>query len=545
MLAQQDDILRSSLDQQIVHLRAETIRLLRQRNGLAPIARLPDEVLAEIFVASRDLVMNIYGRRAEGPLLDRLWSVLTHTCQAWRVVALHCPRLWSVIHFGTIQKFAWSHLMLARAHSSPLSITVDMARMMEAKREQTISEVTAHMSTIYDLSLSTGWSTVPEHLHPFLESCEATELKTLRIYNCRRIKNGKWTLPWHSLFGNFTPKLRSLIIQDSEIPWQAPLFHSPSVTSLTIEMGNARRIEATPLADLVKILSSLSRLEHLEVHHYWLITQSSSPLKKARLVHLRSVTLNAPEDQLAAILGRIDMPAAVILHLTIQRHPSVPNPLFPLAQAISDHCQTREAAGSEPMAGIHLVRMDDRHSPKWRLRAWEYTVVPGAKQTPGRIWLEVEVESTKASSVFELAQAWSLMFSCTNDLWLVGGSFDSLPHSEWSALFSVFPNVRTLRVVGMVDAVVSALYQDTLLVGRLPLPSLNDVALFDSHFVEGLTLQCWLEACAEHGSRFQSVSFLRCTHDLTVEADEDFRSGVVASVDNVFWGDLSSRPVCW
>jgi hypothetical protein len=64
MLAQQDDILRSSLDQQIVHLRAETIRLLRQRNGLAPIARLPDEVLAEIFVASRDLVMNIYGLRA-------------------------------------------------------------------------------------------------------------------------------------------------------------------------------------------------------------------------------------------------------------------------------------------------------------------------------------------------------------------------------------------------------------------------------------------------------------------------------------------------
>jgi hypothetical protein len=46
----------AELDKRIAASRAETYRLRRQRNTLAPISLLPAEILGHIFVAARDLV---------------------------------------------------------------------------------------------------------------------------------------------------------------------------------------------------------------------------------------------------------------------------------------------------------------------------------------------------------------------------------------------------------------------------------------------------------------------------------------------------------
>ncbi|KAI0066277.1 hypothetical protein BV25DRAFT_1797228, partial [Artomyces pyxidatus] len=81
-------------------------------NAFAPITRLPDEMLARIFGALRDMW------RPEGRSLG--WILVTHTSRRWRDVALAYPSLWAEINNDV--SFKWATEMLSRAKSAPLAI---------------------------------------------------------------------------------------------------------------------------------------------------------------------------------------------------------------------------------------------------------------------------------------------------------------------------------------------------------------------------------------------------------------------------------------
>ncbi|KAJ7844769.1 hypothetical protein B0H14DRAFT_2358444 [Mycena olivaceomarginata] len=59
---------------------------------LSPARRLPQDVMAEIFVAALPLDRNAIMSSAESPLL------LCHVCRTWRAIALSTPRLWASLH---------------------------------------------------------------------------------------------------------------------------------------------------------------------------------------------------------------------------------------------------------------------------------------------------------------------------------------------------------------------------------------------------------------------------------------------------------------
>jgi hypothetical protein len=73
--------------------RAQAIRLLSEANALAPVARLPVEVLGRILVFVRDAVAS------SGSYTDAHWTVVTLVCGLWNSVALRTPQFWSVISF--------------------------------------------------------------------------------------------------------------------------------------------------------------------------------------------------------------------------------------------------------------------------------------------------------------------------------------------------------------------------------------------------------------------------------------------------------------
>ena len=92
-------------------------------NELAPIARLPPELLSEIFI--QVALMNAHTLRAKHlPANRAAWNV-THVSHHWREVALNCPSLWSEIEISGSET---DHIreMLSRSKRASLNIVADM-----------------------------------------------------------------------------------------------------------------------------------------------------------------------------------------------------------------------------------------------------------------------------------------------------------------------------------------------------------------------------------------------------------------------------------
>ena len=79
---------------------------------LAPIRRLPVEILAEIFLLSVDC-------RLHSPL------DLMHVCRRWRAIVLTTPRIWSSLRLCTWTKTANVGFALKRTGASPLDVEID------------------------------------------------------------------------------------------------------------------------------------------------------------------------------------------------------------------------------------------------------------------------------------------------------------------------------------------------------------------------------------------------------------------------------------
>ncbi|KAF9474931.1 hypothetical protein BDN70DRAFT_814909, partial [Pholiota conissans] len=72
-------------------LMSSIMTLKARRNSLAPVSRLPAEILGIIFSLVQTREVNPNGKREGTPLQ---WLNVTYVCQYWRNVALDFPSLW-------------------------------------------------------------------------------------------------------------------------------------------------------------------------------------------------------------------------------------------------------------------------------------------------------------------------------------------------------------------------------------------------------------------------------------------------------------------
>jgi len=109
---------------------AQSIRALKsRRNALAPISRLPLEILAAIFFL---LSSSAWDDRDEAGYLA--WIRVTHVCGRWRDTALNLPCLWSHISFTKLTPAAVAEI-LARAKMAPLHLEANIAEWSEAWKD--------------------------------------------------------------------------------------------------------------------------------------------------------------------------------------------------------------------------------------------------------------------------------------------------------------------------------------------------------------------------------------------------------------------------
>lgn len=91
------------------HHQTILIDLKIQRNRLAPISRLPPDVLYKIFfISSRDI--DLEGIK---------WTRLTQVCHEWRALALNSPSLWSN---PPLHNYYAAKEMLIRSEGAPLTV---------------------------------------------------------------------------------------------------------------------------------------------------------------------------------------------------------------------------------------------------------------------------------------------------------------------------------------------------------------------------------------------------------------------------------------
>src|SRR5262245_18586388 len=108
------DIARAEIDREIIQVNEQARMLKSRRNMLAPISRLPLELLCQIFKVScvaSSAGLNDFTSGGNIPCL-----ALTQVCGHFRSAAIGCPRLWTDLIFSHP---SWTEEMLRRSKAAP------------------------------------------------------------------------------------------------------------------------------------------------------------------------------------------------------------------------------------------------------------------------------------------------------------------------------------------------------------------------------------------------------------------------------------------
>ncbi|TFK62433.1 hypothetical protein BDN72DRAFT_777086, partial [Pluteus cervinus] len=110
---------RAKIDAEIQVLQDRIRSLRSSRNTLAPIHRLPPEVMTQIFMWVQLLYRGTLERNAIDAAFLPKWIRATHVCQHWRGVALSSKALYTTI---LSQNLKYSQAVLDLSGSASLSL---------------------------------------------------------------------------------------------------------------------------------------------------------------------------------------------------------------------------------------------------------------------------------------------------------------------------------------------------------------------------------------------------------------------------------------
>jgi hypothetical protein len=168
----------STAQARILHVDSEIARLMdtvedlqRRRSALltytqnhtaliAPIRRLPPEILSDIFVQCRDVRwLDPVEYLLLPPRLDKTPLLLGTICSRWRSISLSTPRLWASFSLNIRPKYLKAHVELAkiwfaRSGTCPLSISLGCDVSVQHNMQRLMQVFLLHCERWYEVSLS-------------------------------------------------------------------------------------------------------------------------------------------------------------------------------------------------------------------------------------------------------------------------------------------------------------------------------------------------------------------------------------------------------
>jgi hypothetical protein len=255
------DTLRQAIDDKLNPLEEYARAVKSSRNALAPISRLPLEIITAIF----SFFSHSAWSKEAGPLA---WMRVAHVCSRWRDIALKDPLFWSHINFTKLTPVGVAEI-LARAKMAPLNLEADVTFLSEARLDAFERQLEAHISHTRHLSIS------GPHLQSALDRLIIPCAPMLEFLSLT-YKHPRWKsrpppqviIP-ANLFNCTRPSLTRLELKSCDISWASPLLKR--LRTLEILRQSASR-EARP--ELGNWLDALNEIPQLET----LILQSATPL---------------------------------------------------------------------------------------------------------------------------------------------------------------------------------------------------------------------------------------------------------------------------
>ncbi|KAH8091684.1 hypothetical protein BXZ70DRAFT_476311 [Cristinia sonorae] len=332
--SQSDDAARRILAE-LIEVHASAIVDLKVRmNTYTLIARLPSEILADIFA----WCISITPVRRGHSTLSHSWIMVTHVCHYWREVALNTPRLWSNITFGS-RNIERVQAFLARSKQARLYV-----EGAELSKEwlSVLSTIITQLPRIVTLQLTLS----RHHVNAIADSLppSAPVLKSLYLSEGTGF-NGD-TLPVSSTV-SFTrpseailpkcamPALEGLSLVVYSPPRWSSLGLPSSLRHLIIHnvVGLIKNTEGVGAA--VDALRNVPLLEFLHLRNTLRISDTTTalPCTTSRVVlpHLRTIDLNGDAVLTAQLFERLSVPADAKVSLCLfvkSREMPLLTPLF-------------------------------------------------------------------------------------------------------------------------------------------------------------------------------------------------------------------------
>ncbi|KAA1473225.1 hypothetical protein DENSPDRAFT_872674 [Dentipellis sp. KUC8613] len=324
------------LDNEATSVREMLRSLYSYRNSMAPISRLPPEILLLIFKLLRAADpphLRFQGKEVFMPG----WTVATHVCHDWRLLCLDAVCLWTDIR--RCLRGPWADRFLSLSRTSSLTLErryaagdADILRRTAFRIQHLTLSVafgrTFRDSIVHDLdrqfprmqSLVLAVDLWPEGPRP---------LDSLRM-------NPAFELP-QELLRTGCPRLRRLSLRGCILPWTAPLLarlthfelslrdtlaggHPPQGPNARIPPPGYTRPELLCCLEKMALLESLVLNECIPERtdrDMWSYVAPST----VRLPLLRRLVLSGAPAQLSALLDALELPVLATLHVSSYIHP--------------------------------------------------------------------------------------------------------------------------------------------------------------------------------------------------------------------------------
>ena len=299
------DVARNIIDRDIARLE-ESVRVLKfRRNGLAPISRLPVEILCNIFSLS---------------ILSRpeSWTNFSQVSRHWRSLALSAPELWTNI---PVNYPRWAQEMLIRSKKAKL--TIRSGSFYETSRSKTIETIRSclyEMNRVEEIHIAYGItaSALKEIFCDLPKS--APQLHTLCIGSSSSYISGH-VFPIHEDFLYDTERLQRVELINCKISWESPLL--TGLTRLTLE-SQYSLISNSSINQFLHALQRMPALTDLRLKDYSIPDDSESPstYPVVDLPCLRVLNILSGVDALTAVLRHITFPHSAVLNLTCKEKQS-------------------------------------------------------------------------------------------------------------------------------------------------------------------------------------------------------------------------------
>ncbi|KAJ8089422.1 hypothetical protein PM082_014670 [Marasmius tenuissimus] len=317
------------------------------RNSLQPINKLPPEILAEIFVETKQNLPSFLPLVKGGirSFDNHSWLTLIHVCRHWRGVVASFPALWGTI--DNLRGGVKSEICLKRSRSAPLDVFLSITGPEFAPiSPELVEALIPHISRLRQLHVNTdGWFSPTPIYQSFRVS--APLLYSLSIVTKGRDVVGGVLPP---IFNDDMPSLRQLTLEHFT-SWPAGYF--VNLTHLCLfDQSNDTPVSRPTTSQFLDFLESSPALEELAIvragptrHVDDDIPRVYPRNRQVTLSHLREISLGdwSSMTALSRFLSHLTLPSTTQMYIWGQRFPSSSG-----ATGTGDQLEARDLASWMP-----------------------------------------------------------------------------------------------------------------------------------------------------------------------------------------------------